>query len=171
MTSKRSKNETKQNKEIFIERLVNEAVDTSFLGVVKGSKSEILNILQSNDNLSYVIACPVRVTDTNCRNKNPAYGITKGYFKPTDTTYFKSQRQNWIIDAIRTTFLDYDPNIQYDHGDIRKMVWYRYRQARRYVREEDLRRKREKRQKREAAEREMRRIAAGSELKRKINSI
>ena len=159
MTSKRSKIETKRNKEIFVERLVKEAVDTSFLGVVKGSKSEILNMLQSN-NLSYVIACPVRVTDTNCRNKNPAYGITNGHFKPTNTSYYKSERQNWIIDAIRTTFLDYDPSIQYDHGDIRKMVWYRYRQARRYVREEDLRRKREKLQKRKAAEKEMGRIAA-----------
>ena len=158
MTSKRSDIEQTQNKEIFVERLRNEAEDTSFLGVVKGSTSEILNILQSND-LSYVIACPVRVTDTNCRNKNPAYRITNGHFKPTNTSYYKSQRQNWIIDAIRTTFLDYDPSIQYDHGDIRKMVWYRYRQARRYVREEDLRRRREKRQKREAAEYEMRRIA------------
>jgi len=40
------------------------------------------------------------------------------------------------------------------------MVWYRYRQARRYVREEDLRRKREERERREAEQREMRRIAA-----------
>ena len=159
MSSKRSDIEQTQNKEIFVKRLVNEAADTSFLGVVKGSTSEILNILQSNDNLSYVIACPVRVTDTNCRNKNPAYRITSGHFKPTNTSYYKSQRQNWIIDAIRTTFLDYDPSIQYDHGDIRKMVWYRYRQARRYVREEDLRRKREKLQKRKAAEKEMERIA------------
>ena len=158
MSSKRSDIEQTQNKEIFVERLRNEAADTSFLGVVKGSTSEILNILQSND-LSYVIACPVRVTDTNCRNKNPAYRITSGHFKPTNTSYYKSQRQNWIIDAIRTTFLDYDPSIQYDHGDIRKMVWYRYRQARRYVREEDLRRKREKLQKRKAAEKEMERIA------------
>ena len=160
MSSKRSDIEKTQNKEIFVERLVNEAADTSFLGVVKGTKSGILNILQSNDNLSYVITCPVRVTDTNCRNKNPAYRITNGHFKPTNTSYYKSERQNWIIDAIRTTFLDYDPNIQYDHGDIRKMVWYRYRQARRYVREEDLRRKREKLQKRKAAEKEMGRIAA-----------
>ena len=110
MTSKRSDIEQTQNKEIFVERLRNEAEDTSFLGVVKGSTSEILNILQSND-LSYVIACPVRVTDTNCRNKNPAYRITNGHFKPTNTSYYKSQRQNWIIDAIRTTFLDYDPSI------------------------------------------------------------
>ena len=160
MSSKRSDIEQTQNKEIFVKRLVNEAANTSFLGVIKGTKSEILNILQSNDNLSYVIACPVRVTDMNCRNKNPAYRITNGHFKPTNTSYYKSQRQNWIIDAIRTTFLDYDPSIQYDHGDIRKMVWYRYRQARRYVREEDLRRKREKLQKREAAEKEMGRIAA-----------
>jgi len=125
------------NKEIFVERLRNEAEDTSFLGVVIGgalepprSNSEILNILQNNGRDDF-IACPDRMNDANCLNKNPAYSITKGHFKPTDISYYKSQRQNWIIDAIRTTFLDYDPNIQYDHGDIRKMVWYRYRQARR----------------------------------------
>lgn len=159
MTSKRSDIEQTQNKEIFVERLRNEAVDTSFLGVVKGTTTEILNILQNNNGSNF-IACPVRATDTNCRNKHPAYGITKGHFKPTASSYYKSWRQDWIIDAIRSTYRDYDPSIQYDHGDLRKMVWYRYRQARRYVREEDLRRKREERQRREAEQREMRRIAA-----------
>jgi len=159
MTSKRSDIEQTQNKEIFVERLRNEAVDTSFLGVVKGTTTEILNILQNNNGSNF-IACPVRATDTNCRNKHPAYGITKGHFKPTASSYYKSWRQDWIIDAIRSTYRDYDPSIQYDHGDLRKMVWYRYRQARRYVREEDLRRKREERERREAEQREMRRIAA-----------
>jgi len=159
MTSKRSDIEQTQNKEIFVERLRNEAVDTSFLGVVKGTTTEILNTLQNNNGSNF-IACPVRATDTNCLNKHPAYGITKGHFKPTASSYYKSWRQDWIIDAIRSTYRDYDPSIQYDHGDIRKMVWYRYRQARRYVREEDLRRKREERERREAEQREMRRIAA-----------
>ena len=154
------------NKEIFVERLRNEAADTSFLGVVIGgarkpprSNSEILNILQNNDGDDF-IACPDRMNDDNCRNKHPAYRITKGYFKPTGISYYKSQRQNWIIDAIRTTFLDYDPNIQYDHGDIRKMVWYRYRQARRYVREEDLLRREAARRRRRDDEDLRRCIAA-----------
>ncbi len=159
MTSKRSDIEQTQNKAIFVERLRNEAVDTSFLGVVKGTTTEILNTLQNNNGSNF-IACPVRATDTNCLNKHPAYGITKGHFKPTASSYYKSWRQDWIIDAIRSTYRDYDPSIQYDHGDLRKMVWYRYRQARRYVREEDLRRKREERERREAEQREMRRIAA-----------
>ena len=40
------------------------------------------------------------------------------------------------------------------------MVWYRYRQARRYVREEDLRRREAARRRRRDDEYEMRRIAA-----------
>ncbi len=146
-------------KPIFWDRLTGEATSYNFLGIIKGPVSEIIAALQDTSGLEY-IDCPNRESDRNCRHNNPKYRITAGHFKPASTSYCKSFHRKWLINAVKAAWMDYDPSIKYDYGDISKMVWYRYRQARRYVLEEDLRLKREKRQQREAAEYEIRRIAA-----------
>ena len=167
MSSKTSNNETTKNKNIFIKRLLVEANEFTFLGVIDAPTgfmtseriSDIIKVIEDTSGIEE-IKCPDRETDSNCLNKNPSYEFTIGHFKPACLSYYKSYRRQWLINAVKATYMDYDPNIPYDYGDISRMVWYRYRQARRYVREEDMRRKREDKQRREAAEREIRRIAA-----------
>jgi hypothetical protein len=159
MSSKTTNNETTKNKNIFITRLLEEAREYSFLGVINGTNSDIIKVLEDISGIEEII-CPDRETDINCLNKFPSYRFTKSHFKPACLSYFKSYRNKWIINAVKATYIDYDPTIPYDTGDISRMVWYRYRQARRYVRQEDMILKREKRQRRKTAQHEMRRIAA-----------
>jgi len=167
MSSKTSNNETTKNKNIFIERLLVEANEFTFLGVIDAPIgfmtaeriSDIIKVIEDTSGIEE-IKCPDRETDSNCHNKNPSYEFTIGHFKPACLSYYKSYRRTWLINAVKATYMDYDPNIPYDYGDISRMVWYRYRQARRYVREEDMRRKREDKQKRKAAYDEIKRIAS-----------
>ena len=148
-----------QNKDIFIDHLLAESKDISFLRVVCGNKTDMKRTLGERF-YQGVEKCPNRETDIYCINKNPQYRIIEeSHFKPTDFSYYKSNRCEWIRDAIRATWEDYDPTIPYDHGDISKMVWYRYRQARRHVRQEDERRKKEEAERIAAEWREMKRIA------------
>jgi len=147
------------NKDIFVDLLTEEAKNISFLRVIRGTRSEMMNNIE-NSNGARLIECPDRKYDDYCLNKEPSYKtITKSHFKPPFESYYNSNRCQWIADAIKAAWMDYDPSIPYDHGDISKMVWYRYRQARRHVRDEDIRRIREERERQEAAYREMKRIA------------
>ncbi len=129
------------SKKIFFTRLTEEAVRYKFLRVIHMTKSEIIAI--ENTRGESLLNCPCRVNDIHCLDICPKYRTTYGHFKPASTSYCKSTNHEWLINAVNAAWFDYDPSIKYDYGDISKMVWYRYRQAIRYVLEEDLRRKRE----------------------------
>ncbi len=51
----------------------------------------------------------------------------------TDHTgsYTSKDSTDFLAGAILAAFLDYDPSVTYDMGDITKLVWWRYREARR----------------------------------------
>jgi hypothetical protein len=57
------------------------------------------------------------------------YRVPKDIFKSGDSTL-------WMQNAIRATYDDYDIGIDYDVGDITKMVWYRFKEAIRHVSED-----------------------------------
>jgi hypothetical protein len=89
-----------------------------------------------------------------------ASGEVPGHFYQTADVVYKNQQRQWLCDAIIMTMHDYNPNIPYDFGDISKMVWFRYNQARRQVREATRLMKERLERQRQAELLEIRRIAA-----------
>ena len=124
-------------KNIFFRLLALEAETFTFLDVLPSS--EMKSVLEAAMSSGKVYPCPDRCTDVHCKNKNPSYPTAVSHFKPSDSHFRKEDKKKWFIDAIATTWTEYDPNIKYDPGDIAKMVWYKYREARRYVLDEDVR--------------------------------
>tara|TARA_B110000908_G_C10263425_1_gene461204 strand:- start:341 stop:2059 length:1719 start_codon:yes stop_codon:yes gene_type:complete len=153
--------------QIFISRLQAECSHTTFLKVLTGNNEEMWMILKNNSIKHDEKRCPKRISDPNCINKFPEYDISNdNHFKVTDTSYKNNRQRDWILDAIKATYYDYNPAIPYDDGDITMMVWYRYRQARRYVLEEDNRQKKEKADRIAAEYKEMKRVAILKKLEK-----
>ena len=141
--------ETKTDtKKIFFERLREEGQTYDFLRAI--TEEEILQALKTNQ---IMIPC-------SPRNPWPQYETTKSHIILHMSIFKTSHASKWFQCAIIATYKDYDPSIQYDSGDIAKMVWFRFCEARRYVKEETERRIRLERERKAAEYKEMRRIAA-----------
>ena len=141
----RLRDEAQEAWNTFRERLRNEATQVSFLksGHLDGKTGdEIAKILvtatpgtwkekwwKSPGGFHRVRGNSAAASDAELRtifigNAPNDYTDHTGSYTSKDSTDF-------LAGAILATFLDFDPSVTYDMGDITKLVWWRYREARR----------------------------------------
>lgn len=141
MSSQNNNENTK--KDIFWDRLQQEAKTCTFLRVLK-DKSQLDDdkFKKLNMRNAYLEACPKRNLQQDLNsgeffydNKKTGYryATCHGEYIVTSHVFKKKIQKLWLIDAILATYKNYIPSIEWDNGDIANMVYYRFNQAKNSV--------------------------------------